>query len=972
MEQNVRTIFTVKTLIVVILSSIVLGRIFPATMEFGDKLSVIETRHFDIIYPERSSNSALFLSTFADGLFEQVTTLLRYTNRERIPVAITPDYELFNSYCNKFPYTHIVLYDTPADPEWTTFRENFRNVFLHEMTHAISLNIYPRDFDWLSYLFPWSSPAMVMPEFMIEGIAVSMESRDGFGRANDPQFREAVMQDILENRYKTIEQATGAYSDYPYGNVFYEYGGIFNKFLQDEYGMEKYARFWDYVQGYMDWLKTGSNVILREPADDSSLASFNFDFELVYGFSMEHAWALFRNRLAPGTIGVLENTNTLGMPRDYLCRVKYREPMQILSPVLRNGGIYFIDSYNENVYRYDIASNSYEAVLEVDYASESLDVSSDGKRLLLSGYTYFNGLYRKKVREFDLADRHAIREYTNLSFARFFRDGVVGIRSREHLGDLVFLSGDRQEVLFTGAENVSCAAPVAMDSNRLAFIFVEDGGKRVGIFHYDTKTVEAVSAVEPSWNVRSLGAFGDSLLCSYNDDYTFYRPAVIRDGVVSSETNRYSGGVFHPMTDGTNVFYVGMFSRGDYLMRYPCAWTNFGVTNRESALENWRPTNAVNAPVSTDFPRSSYFGLKYFNPLDFWYPDFTMGYGRSNNYEIDSYGVTVMMGDPVDENEVSVSLTYNPDFAFVDGSVSWQDTHLPVNLSLAAGDQVVYTGTGGISNTVTNGVTNTVTNDFTRLLPLAGRHYRETSASMGLGWSLNFLPLYYSFSLGASAELIFVAQDPLDGTSAYHWTYSSTPSFVCSASADFSGMHSTSRFMDNRGFDIWTAVDEDLLNSEWKTEEGLTLGFEFLAHVLFSMNAAYSPEAIMSPSAWNAVFGSFRYPVYSEFSSTNLHSCYYLYGDLQLAGNRAILQTGWSWLYLNQMFFTAGYRFAYLADTYLNSAYVRLNLTGSLPISMIADYHPTFFLEANMRLNDVLKSSFNPQNEIGWQIGVSL
>ena len=178
--------------------------------------------------------------------------------------------------------------------------------------------------------------------------------------------------------------------------------------------------------------------------------------------------------------------------------------------------------------------------------------------------------------------------------------------------------------------------------------------------------------------------------------------------------------------------------------------------------------------------------------------------------------------------------------------------------------------------------------------------------------------------------------------------------------------------MDNRGFDIWTAVDEDLLNSEWKTEEGLTLGFEFLAHVLFSMNAAYSPEAIMSPSAWNAVFGSFRYPVYSEFSSTNLHSCYYLYGDLQLAGNRAILQTGWSWLYLNQMFFTAGYRFAYLADTYLNSAYVRLNLTGSLPISMIADYHPTFFLEANMRLNDVLKSSFNPQNEIGWQIGVSL
>jgi len=48
----------------------------------------------------------------------------------RVPVVITPDIEVFNGFTNAIPYMHIVLYDTPLDVGWTSFKDNFRGLFL--------------------------------------------------------------------------------------------------------------------------------------------------------------------------------------------------------------------------------------------------------------------------------------------------------------------------------------------------------------------------------------------------------------------------------------------------------------------------------------------------------------------------------------------------------------------------------------------------------------------------------------------------------------------------------------------------------------------------------------------------------------------------------------------------------------------------------------------------------------------------
>ncbi|HON13156.1 MAG TPA: hypothetical protein PK897_03455, partial [Treponema sp.] len=104
------------------------------------RLFVVKTAHFDIIYPEQSRPTALRLASFADSVYDEVSSLLGISVKDRIPVTITPDTDDFNGYMNPFPYTHIVLFDTPMDIEWTAFQDPLRSLFLHELTHAISLN----------------------------------------------------------------------------------------------------------------------------------------------------------------------------------------------------------------------------------------------------------------------------------------------------------------------------------------------------------------------------------------------------------------------------------------------------------------------------------------------------------------------------------------------------------------------------------------------------------------------------------------------------------------------------------------------------------------------------------------------------------------------------------------------------------------------------------------------------------------
>jgi hypothetical protein len=100
---------------------------------------VIETQYFEIIFPPESEQTARALAQTADGIYERISGLLGIRLHGKIPVTIAPHTDQFNSYENGVPYPHIMLFDTPADPGWTSFTNSVEGVFFHELTHAVSL-----------------------------------------------------------------------------------------------------------------------------------------------------------------------------------------------------------------------------------------------------------------------------------------------------------------------------------------------------------------------------------------------------------------------------------------------------------------------------------------------------------------------------------------------------------------------------------------------------------------------------------------------------------------------------------------------------------------------------------------------------------------------------------------------------------------------------------------------------------------
>ena len=394
----------------------------------GSRLFVIKTEHFDIIYSAASKRSAFYLSSIAEDVYREVTAKLGATLPKRVPIVITPDVGSFNGYAATSPYAHIVLYDTSLDIGWTAFSDNLRSLFLHELTHAISLQIRAPWASFLSGIFgSWVAPNFFnTPAFMTEGVTVSFESADGLtGRANDPLIKERVRQDIIENRFKTPLEASGVYDEYPFGNIYYEYGGLFNSYLQRSYGLEAYDKLW----------KEMGNLHFTFSFDPYEECYYKA-FDKTYGIPFPKVWADFRNSLA-----ILD---VLDPPEPLSASVS----SSIQGLVAGGKNLFWVDGREGRAMRMDLQTMAETRLFEADSDSAICDASPDGKRLLVSRAILLPD-YRDRVETlvYDVGGGCFVKgsEAPSLRDARFFRDGYIGIVPELHNTNVAFVSKGETE-----------------------------------------------------------------------------------------------------------------------------------------------------------------------------------------------------------------------------------------------------------------------------------------------------------------------------------------------------------------------------------------------------------------------------------------------------------------------------------------------------------------------------------------------
>lgn len=730
------------------------------------QLRVLETERFHIIFPERSRRTAEALAGFADAHYDRVSALLGVSVRGKIPVTITPHTDLFNGYANPFPYMHIVLFDTPMNPDWTVFRDSLEGLFVHELTHAVSFSSRGPFFDALHAAFGgWVLPVGVnAPYFMVEGVTVAFESLDGFGRANDPLVHQRLSQALRDGRFLTPFQASGVYDQPPLGRAPYEYGGLFSSYLLRRWGTEKYAEL---------WRRIGSEIRL---SFDFYRHGFFRMFEETYGLPFQDAWADFASGYAAPALednrdGIIEGTES-----------KYA------AVVAAGGRVFYLDTIKGEVRAYDPGDGGIRRVLTLDGYAEDIDVSADGSSILVSGYRFAGEHARAVAVEYDAGSGSPTgRTWLGLYRARYFRGGVIGIASDLHFHRLVYRdAAGNERVLATGNATTLFTDPAPIDENRVACIVAENGVR--SIVEYDYRTGGAVrlelSADRPGSAVlafaRGLRASGGQLWFAWSsgENGDFYSPAFIENDRILFAERDFSGGVFDPVELNGELYYRGEFSTWDALLRYPERAAELSGTETTLQRAPWNAPSvsreAAPKPAGRERP---YLGLSYLNPLRFWLP-YPLIRTDGDTTRVDGGGAVSYLSDPTDLNTVLLNAGWDTAGSMVFIGIDWTSLELGVPISARFSDGIEFGADGGLDDP-----------------------YRATRAALSIGIDRGIGGERLRFSGAFSTAAVLTAEDPHDGSGAYEWERGD-PRFAIGASIGLSSFERPAWRLFGSGFHL--------------------------------------------------------------------------------------------------------------------------------------------------------------------------
>jgi len=706
---------------------------------------VIQTDHFDIIFPKESEPSARILASYADRVYDHVSSLLGIDVRDRIPVTFSPHTDGFNGYYNHF-FNHIMLFDTPLDIEWTSFGNNLEQLFLHELTHAVSLNTRSPFYDILHRIFGgWVVPSLInTPKFMVEGVTVSFESLDGSGRANDPRIKQYLRQAVYEDKFLTPFQASGVYdrSISSGSGYWYEYGGLFSTWLQQTYGMEKYSRLWQEMGKLADF----SLFVYR--------SGYYRIFKKVYGIDFLDAWNDFSASFALEGLEINNDELSSKMYRYFSEREYF-----INGLTARGNNLYFIESSEAKIGVYNTLTGKTQA-FNADSGAYDFDVSADGETMLLSGYHSVEDRAAAVVTEYRTDNgRKTGRAINGLYKARYFRDGVIGIRSALHNNCIVYENfNGESEVLFKGNDKLMFSGPQPVDDERIAFIVSREGKRELWLFNYISRElfkIENTSDDNKYWEyMRGLSVSEGKLLFSYNSDDRMYKLGVIDlETMQAALSGRdFSGGVFNPVSADGTVYYLAAFVSRNSLMRFPEPVESLSgnrIDLRLSKLDGGNYETASEPQYAG--PSKPYIGLRYMNPFKFWLPMPLIRYSSGNDsfFRLDGGGILSLMADPTDRNVVSLlayaDIPYK--MAMID-QFSWQNTGMGFPLELNFSDKVVESG---------------------------NRVYRSTSASLGGG--VHWTGDQWNNQVWLGGGYYRIADDE-SGKSAYEWEETGSSFFM--------------------------------------------------------------------------------------------------------------------------------------------------------------------------------------------------
>jgi hypothetical protein len=242
----------------------------------------LETGHFRVTFPAHLETLGRRAADRAEVAYAELADALVEPPGRRIDLLVTDHTDLSNGYAQVTPSNRITVFARPPvdGPTLAPFDDWLELVITHELAHIVHLDytrtplgkigrgIFGRaDDGWPLF------PGLAMPTWVIEGLATWYESRLTDGGRLSGTFHETVLRTaVIEGRFESLGQASGASPLWPGGSRPYAYGSLFFEHLLERHGDERMSAFVEAVAG--QWIPYRLNAAGRD----------------AFGVSLTEAW----------------------------------------------------------------------------------------------------------------------------------------------------------------------------------------------------------------------------------------------------------------------------------------------------------------------------------------------------------------------------------------------------------------------------------------------------------------------------------------------------------------------------------------------------------------------------------------------------------------------------------------------------------------------------------------------------------
>lgn len=258
----------------------------------------LETPHFRVTHPPELETLARRAGERAEEAWAVLVGNFAEAPEGKVDIVVTDHADLSNGLANVFPSNRIVLFAPPPleGYELSYFDDWLAIVVVHELAHVFHLDltgtlgrIVRTVFGRLPAAWP-AFPGLALPTWTIEGLGTWYESAlTGTGRVHGSFHEMVIRTAVLEDRFESLGQVSGASPLWPSGARPYAYGSLFFDHLLERYGPDRLGAFAEAVAE--QWVPYRVNAAARD----------------AFGVSFSEAWEGWHEELR-ARYGALEDS----------------------------------------------------------------------------------------------------------------------------------------------------------------------------------------------------------------------------------------------------------------------------------------------------------------------------------------------------------------------------------------------------------------------------------------------------------------------------------------------------------------------------------------------------------------------------------------------------------------------------------------------------------------------------------------